>query len=198
MKTFLSVILTICCLAGAAYLTPPDGVRLRFRAAQSCADGSDEGRGCCLFPTRALWWCQIRYAEQLVQPSFRLYRDCSPGRSIHPALGIAIGFEFDEDNGDYPYTPAHAVLQLKDFGWGGMEFSVLDTMNYTGVSNDISDDLFIEVDGFQHDTVWGRFSGVLVSGAGKMASIDEGTFRVRVQETVGLASKSAASTCSIS
>lgn len=99
---------------------------------------------------------------------------------VSPALGLAIGFEFDETNGEYPYTPARAIMQLKDFGWGGVEFSRRDTLNYTGVSNDVSEDIQIEVDGFARDTIWGRFSGVLVSGAGVMATIENGYFRVRV------------------
>jgi hypothetical protein len=99
---------------------------------------------------------------------------------VSPALGLALGFEFDETNGEYPYTPARAIMQLKDFGWGGVEFSRRDTLNYTGVSNDVSEDIQIEVDGFARDTVWGRFSGVLVSGAGVMTTIENGYFRVRV------------------
>lgn len=97
-----------------------------------------------------------------------------------PTIGVALGFEFDEENGEYPYTPAFAVLQLKDFGWGGVEFSDRDTLNYTGISNDVSDDITVEVIDFQNDTITGRFSGVLLSGAGTMASIEQGTFRVRL------------------
>ncbi len=99
---------------------------------------------------------------------------------LQPQLGVALGFEFDEENGDYPYTPSQAIMQLKDFGWGGLEFSRSDTMNYTGVSNNISDDLVIEIDGFQNDTIWGRFSGLLLSGAGPMAQIENGTFRIKL------------------
>jgi len=99
---------------------------------------------------------------------------------VRPALGLALGFEFDETNGEYPYTPARAIMQLKDFGWGGVEFSKRDTLNYTGVSNDVSEDIQVEVDGYARDTIWGRFSGVLVSGAGVMATIEDGYFRVRV------------------
>lgn len=99
---------------------------------------------------------------------------------LRPTIGLALGFEFDESNGEYPYTPARAILQLKDFGWGGVEFSRRDTMNYTGVSNDVSEDIQIEVDGFAHDTIWGRFSGVLVSGSGIMSGLEEGRFKAKV------------------
>jgi hypothetical protein len=97
-----------------------------------------------------------------------------------PRIGIALGFEFDENNGEYPYTPAHAVLQVKDFGWGGVEFSRRDTMNYTGVSNAVSDDLHIEVTDFRNDSIFGHFSGLLISGAGPMAPIERGEFAVRL------------------
>lgn len=97
-----------------------------------------------------------------------------------PTVGVAFAFEFDEENGEYPYTPAYAVLQLKDFGWGGVEFSPRDTMNYTGVSNAVSDDLTIEILDFQNDTLSGKFSGVLLSGAGTMASLDSGSFKIKV------------------
>ncbi len=97
-----------------------------------------------------------------------------------PTLGLAIGFEFDENNGEYPYTPAYAVMQLKDFGWGGVEFSQVDTLNYTGVSDSVSDDIYIEVDSFYRDTIIGRYSGLLLSGAGPMVPIDSGYFRVRL------------------
>jgi len=97
---------------------------------------------------------------------------------IRPHWGIALGFEFDENNGDYPYSPEFAVVQLKDFGWGGVEFSRRDTSNYTGVSNAVSDDVTIEVDSFYNDTIYGRFSGLLLSGAGPMAAVDSGAFKV--------------------
>jgi hypothetical protein len=97
---------------------------------------------------------------------------------VKPHFGIAMGFEFDETNGEYPYTPSYAVLQLKDFGWGGVEFSRRDTSNYTGVSNNVSDDLTIQVDSFKHNTIYGRFSGLLISGAGPMSPIDSGAFQV--------------------
>lgn len=97
-----------------------------------------------------------------------------------PRYGIALGFEFDEENGEFPYTPAHAKLQFKDFSWGGVEFSQADTFNYTGVSNEVSEDLLVEVLGFRNDTIFGQFSGLLLSGAGPMTIIDSGYFRVRV------------------
>lgn len=96
----------------------------------------------------------------------------------NPNYGIALSFEFDENNGDFPYTPAFAVLQLKNFNWGGVEFARNDTLNFTGVSNEVSDDLSIEIDRFSNDTIYGRFSGVLLNGAGSMASLDSGAFRV--------------------
>lgn len=99
---------------------------------------------------------------------------------VHPTIGVALAFEFDEENGEYPYTPAFAAFQLKDFGWGGVEFSPRDTLNYTGVSNSVSDDLTIEILGYRNDTITGRFSGLLLSGAGPMAPLEKGTFRVRV------------------
>jgi hypothetical protein len=106
-----------------------------------------------------------------------IIRQDDPAR---PTIGIALGFEFDAENGDYPYTPERAVLQLKDFAWGGVEFSRNDTSNYTGVSDRISDDLTVEIDTFYRDTIVGRFSGLLLSGAGKMAWVEEGRFKVRV------------------
>lgn len=99
---------------------------------------------------------------------------------IHPSLGLALGFEFDEENAEYPYTPAHAVIQLKDFRWGGVEFSVRDTMNYTGVSNQVSDDIQIEVYGFSRDTIWGVFSGALLNGAGQLSLLEGGKFKARL------------------
>lgn len=97
-----------------------------------------------------------------------------------PRWGLALGFEFNAEAGEYPYHPAHAVMQLKDFGWGGLQFGRGDTCNYTGVLNDFSEDLSIRIDTFSNDTIYGRFSGLLLSGAGSMASIEDGYFRVRL------------------
>jgi hypothetical protein len=99
---------------------------------------------------------------------------------FHPSLGIAMGFEFDERNGDYPYTPAVAVAQLKDFAYGGVAFEKRDTCNYTGVSNEVSNDITLEIDGFENDTIFGRFTGLLLNGAGKMAAIEEGQFKIHL------------------
>ncbi len=99
---------------------------------------------------------------------------------VRPSIGVALGFEFDEDVEEYPFTPAYAVLQLKDFGWGGVEFSPNDTLNYTGVSNAVSNDITIEILDFQKDTITGKFSGLLLSGAGPMAAIDSGSFKIRL------------------
>jgi hypothetical protein len=99
---------------------------------------------------------------------------------LQPRFGIALGFEFDGANAGYPYMPAFAKLQLKDFHWGGVEFSLRDSFNFTGVSNAVSDDIAVWVDGFENDTIFGRFSGLLLSGAGAMAPVDSGYFRAFV------------------
>lgn len=98
--------------------------------------------------------------------------------AVQPRLGIAIGFEFDESNGEYPYTPAEAVLQIKDFSWGGVEFATLDTFNYTGVSNAVSNDFSLEILSWEQDTITGTFSGLLLNGAGDQAAIDNGYFKI--------------------
>lgn len=95
-----------------------------------------------------------------------------------PHLGIAIGFEFDESNGEYPYSPSEAVLQIKDFRWGGVEFAALDTFNYTGVSNAVSNDFSLEIRSWEQDTITGTFSGLLLNGAGDQAAIDSGYFKI--------------------
>ncbi len=99
---------------------------------------------------------------------------------LKPHFGIALGFEFDPQTDSFPFFPASAKLQFKDFGWGGVEFSPRDSSNFTGVLNAVSDDMTIQVDGFQNDTIFGRFNGVLLSAAGPMAPIDSGYFRAFV------------------
>ncbi len=127
-----------------------------------------------------------RAAEQLdtlsnwFSPSRKYVEIVRQDHPTRPTLGLAMGFEFDEENGEYPYTPAQAVLQLKDFGWGGVEFSHRDTLNYTGLSNEVSDDLQIEIEAYRNDTIFGHFSGILLSGAGPMGPIEKGRFAVKL------------------
>ena len=97
-----------------------------------------------------------------------------------PRFGIALGFAFDVDTDTFPFYPNYAVLQLKDFTWGGVDFSRDDTLNFTGVTNDVSNDLAIEVTSFQNDTISGHFSGLLLSGGDRMEPIDSGFFRVKL------------------
>ena len=99
---------------------------------------------------------------------------------VHPHFGLAFGFEFDENTRSWPYTPISAVLQWKDFTWGGIEFSATDTLNYTGVNNEVSNDLTVEIDSFVNNTISGRFSGLLINGRGDMDRLDSGYFLVRL------------------
>ncbi len=99
---------------------------------------------------------------------------------MQPQCGIALGFEFHPDVDSFPYLPTRATVQFRDFRWGGVEFDAADTLNYTGVTNSVSDDIYFEVLSFRNDTVEGRFSGILLSGAGGMAQLDSGYFKARV------------------
>lgn len=99
---------------------------------------------------------------------------------VHPHFGLAFGFDFDEDTQSWPYTPVSAVLQWKDFTWGGIEFGATDTLNYTGVNNEVSNDLTVEIDSFVNNTISGRFSGLLINGRGDMDRLDSGYFCVRL------------------
>lgn len=98
----------------------------------------------------------------------------------HPHFGLAFGFDFDENTHAWPYIPTHSVLQWKDFTWGGIEFSTSDTLNYTGVNNDVSNDLTVEIDSFVNNTIRGRFSGLLINGRGDMDRLDSGYFCIRL------------------
>lgn len=98
-----------------------------------------------------------------------------------PAIGMALGFDYDATWGDPPYTPRYGRVQFKHFGWGGVEFSTTDTLNFTGISDAVSNDLSIEVLYFDGDSIAGTFSGLLLSGAGTMAMLDSGTFAVRLR-----------------
>lgn len=120
--------------------------------------------------TLSNWYSPVRKYVEIIRQD----------HPLQPHYGIALGFEFDGEFNDYPYTPAYAKLQLKDFTWGGVEFSLVDSCNFTGVSNDVSNDLSIQVEGYQNDTIFGRFSGLLLSAAGPMAQLDSGYFRVFV------------------
>lgn len=98
-----------------------------------------------------------------------------------PHYGLALGFEFREDADTFPYAPAYARVHFKDFTWGGLEFSLADSFNYTGVNNEVSNDLTIRITAFHNDTIEGYFSAVLLSGAGPMLHLDSGTFCVMLR-----------------
>ena len=180
MRVFAFLLLAMLCRTGSPSSDPPKGVYFRFKQREMLlVHPMRKGKSNFLprgnfsdkkLDTLSNWFdVQNNYVE--------IIRQDSPAR---PSVGVALGFEFDEENGEYPYTPAFAVFQLKDFGWGGVEFSDRDTLNYTGVSNAVSDDISIEVLGYQNDTISGRFTGVLLSGAGTMTTIEKGSFRVRL------------------
>jgi hypothetical protein len=188
MLLHLLVALWSCLSAGpgrytlptAGVVDPAEGVSFRFKdhfyvlsARMQVGQGVMAQRGGLTnadLDTLSNWYNTRRQYVEIVRQD----------NALKPRTGIALGFEFDEHNGEYPYTPAHAVLQVKNFSWGGIEFSGIDTLNYTGISNHISDDFSIEINGFANDTIYGHFSGLLLSGGGAMASIEEGYFRVRV------------------
>ena len=173
-------IIWVCLLAPKPSSSDPAGIQFRFKGREMwLAYAMRRGEGNYLprgnFSNRKLdtlsnWFDpEKKYVEIIRQDNPEL-----------PTIGLALGFEFDEDNGEFPYTPAYGILQLKNFGWGGVEFGPRDTLNYTGVSNEVSDDLTLEVLDFRNDTITGKFSGLLLSGAGPMAPIENGRFRVRV------------------
>ena len=159
---------------------PADGISCRFKQQrlQLCSGMRRESK--TFAPRGGLSNFDLDTLSNWFSPERKYVEIIRQDDPLQPRFGIALGFEFDEENGDYPYTPAFAKIQLKDFRWGGVEFSTRDTFNYTGVSNDVSEDLTVQVLGFEHDTIYGRFSGLLLSGAGPMAQIDSGSFRVFV------------------
>lgn len=180
MKIILFFTLFACIIWGFKAVDPPEGVCFRFKdRAITLAAGMQRGSG-MYFPRGQYDNAKLDTMSNWFSPASNYVEIIRQDNSRDPGMGIALGFEFDETNGEYPYTPARSVVQIKDFGWGGVEFSRRDTMNYTGVSNDVSEDIQVEVEGFRNDTIWGRFSGVLVSGAGPMTSVDSGFFRVFV------------------
>jgi hypothetical protein len=128
------------------------------------------GQSAAALDSAANFYCVLtRYVE--------IIRQDDP---VAPQLGVALGFEFDALHAEYPYTPSNAVLQLKDFSWGGVEFSETDTLNFTGISNAISEDLTVEIDSFQNNIISGRFSGLLLNGSGQMTNIDSGYFNIKL------------------
>jgi hypothetical protein len=184
-KLFQWLYLSLACLISFSFNTeqPPEGIQFTFKNRQIFLTSIMKVGNTAYFPRSRADDATLDTLSNWHSSSGKYVEIIRQDKAQQPAYGLAMGFEFDEDNGEYPYTPAHAVMQLKDFGWGGMEFSLLDTMNYTGVSNAVSDDIQIEIEGFEKDTIWGRFSGVLVSGSGKMASIEDGKFKARVYRT---------------
>ncbi|MCS7037117.1 MAG: hypothetical protein RMJ33_09535 [Saprospiraceae bacterium] len=114
-------------------------------------------------------------------PSRRYVEIIRQDHPTQPLYGLALGFEFHESADTFPYRPAYARAHFKDFSWGGVEFSQLDSFNYTGVTNEVSHDLSIRILSFQNDTIKGVFSGLLLSGAGPMLLIDSGAFCVHLR-----------------
>jgi hypothetical protein len=96
----------------------------------------------------------------------------------NPHFGIGIGFEMHLPFDSLPYRPEKIAIQFKDFQFGGQHFSRKDTANYSGIYNDINGDLKLEITEFEGDTIAGNFSGVLLSGSGRMAHLEAGTFRI--------------------
>ncbi len=177
---YLLILLASACLVLSAGSPPDTGVFFRFKGHDFSLHAPMQNGGGHYFPRGRLDNAQLDTLSNWFDPQRHYVEIIRQDDSVHPGLGLALGFEFDETNGDYPYTPEQAVLELKDFGWGGVAFSARDTLNYTGVSNAVSNDLTVEIDSFQRDTIYGRFSGLLLSGAGPMASLDNGRFVVRL------------------
>jgi hypothetical protein len=168
------------CILGINYSDTPDGIQFVFKSRTISLRYGMQGGKAVYFPRAQPNNARLDTLSNWYNPASNYVEIIRQDDPFDPGMGLAMGFEFDEEIEEYPFTPAHAVLQLKNFHWGGIEFSSRDTMNFTGVNNHVSSDLMIEVDGYRNDTIWGRFSGLLVSGAGPMASIEEGRFRVRV------------------
>lgn len=96
----------------------------------------------------------------------------------NPTKGIGIGFSLHDELDSLPYRPDRVAMQFKDFLYGGQHFSQKDTANFSGIFNDINGDLKLEITEFENDTISGTFSGVLLSGSGKMAHLESGKFRI--------------------
>jgi len=183
MMRLLLLFLMMVALSGAEQ-DPADGIRFHFRGTDYLLDARIRLAQREFFPrtrpsrarldTLCNWYSPARkYVEIIRQDNARL-----------PRYGIALGFEFNpEPETEYPYFPEYAVIQFKDFTWGGTEFGITDSLNFTGVYNEVSEDVWIEVDGYVNDTIYGTFSGVLINGAGGMEPLEDGRFRVRVYPT---------------
>ena len=176
---FLAAI-ALCCFVRFVPPAVPEGVCFMFKNRSIALVSGMKGGLSSYFPRGRYGDAKLDTLSNWYDPVASYVEIIRQDDPLRPTVGIALGFEFDHENGEYPYTPSRAVFQLKDFGWGGVEFSARDTMNYTGVSNEVSDDLMIEIDGYENDTIWGRFSGLLVSGAGPMSSLEAGSFKVKV------------------
>jgi hypothetical protein len=100
----------------------------------------------------------------------------------NPRFGIGIGFRYDNPVDTFPYRPDKAAIQFKSFEYGGQHFSQKDTANFSGIFNAISADVIIEITGYQADTISGTFKGVLISGSGRMAHLENGTFRIGLEK----------------
>ena len=175
---FLLILLTRACLLFSAGHPPDAGVFFRFKNHDFSLRAPMQNSGGHYFPRGRLDNARLDTLSNWFDPQRHYVEIIRQDDALHPGVGLALGFEFDETNGEYPYSPEQAVLELKDFGWGGVAFSVHDTLNYTGVSNAVSDDLTVEIDSFRRDTIYGRFSGLLLSGAGPMAAIENGRFKI--------------------
>jgi len=155
----------------------PEGIHLRFKG-QELVLAHPIRRNTRAAPRAVPTNAQLDTMSNWYSPSRRYVEIIRQDHPVHPHFGIALGFEFDAENAAYPYRPENARVQFKDFSWGGVEFSPVDSCNFTGVKNEVSDDLTIQVEGYENDTIFGRFSGLLLSAAGPMAQLDSGVFRV--------------------
>lgn len=116
--------------------------------------------------------CNVFYEDQYYVEIIR------QDDKVNPEVGLAFGFEYDPEYDSLPYTTTRAVMQYKNFKYGGMQFSEQDTFNHTGVVNEFSEDFILTVTAFYNDTIEGNFKGILLNGAGEMTSIEDGQFRV--------------------
>ncbi len=166
-----------------AFFAPPPsetGIFFRFKNHDFSLRATMGASTSRYFPRGRKTNAELDTASNWFDPRRRYVEIIRQDDARQPGIGIALGFEFDENNGEFPYTPEHAVVEIKDFGWGGVAFSPSDTLNYTGVSNAVSNDLTVEIDSFQRDTIYGRFSGLLLSGGGPMATVENGIFIVKL------------------